>query len=117
MLQQQGSLPLLPSCRLYMQLGTQHWVTLTLHVMRRGSHWWPTKLACTLANLKEEAGIEALDGCFTAVPFAQMHLTIASTAQKLHQRDVSRVNDLHCAGNALQAELVLCRSNMGGRVC
>ena len=59
--------------------------------------------ACS--HLEEEAWVEALDGGLAAMPFAQMHFTIPAAAQKLHQHDVSGVNDFHGAGDPLQTEL------------
>lgn len=69
-----------------------------------------------MTDLEEEAGVEALDGCLTAVPLAQVHLTITPTTQKLHQGDVSGVNDLHATGDSLQAELILCWRHSCGRI-
>ena len=57
--------------------------------------------------LEEKAWIETLDGSLAAVPLAQMYLPIPSTPQKLHQRDVSGIDNLHGAGNPLQTELRL----------
>lgn len=62
-------------------------------------------LAEAHSHLEEEARVEALDGGLAAMPLAQMHFTVPAAAQKLHQHDVSRVNDFHGAGNPLQTEL------------
>jgi len=35
-------------------------------------------------HLEEQTWVETLDGSLAAVPLAQMNLTIATTAQKLH---------------------------------
>ena len=56
--------------------------------------------------LEEKAWVEALDCSLAAVPLAQMDLTIASTAQELHQSDIPGVNDLHGACDTLQRGLL-----------
>ena len=66
------------------------------------------KIGRASANLEEQAGIEALDGSFTAMPLAQVDFTIPAAAQKLHKRNVPGVYDFHGAGYPLQTQHLPC---------